>query len=83
MVYHYKFYQLISNDTQCKTQWDKTLKISAEGPHKLQQVGLLSIINNETKNLIDKKSIPVFKLTWKLKKETWQEKSVLAYLFYS
>ena len=81
MVYHYKFYSLITMNNHCKKSWKNMPKISADGPHKLQRIGLLSPINDDVKHLIDNKTIPLFKLTWKLKERNWSPNSVLAYLF--
>jgi len=35
----------------------------------------------KTKHIIDNKTIPLFKLTWKLKDQNWSPNSFLAYLF--
>jgi len=81
MVYHYKFYELISKDSQSNTYWQKMSKISALGPHKLQRAGLLAPLLNETKEIIDNKEYPLFKLSWKIKDAIWRMDSVLGYLF--
>lgn len=81
MVYHYKFYQLISNDKQCKNIWKQMPKISADGPHKLQSVGLLKPLTEEIKEMINHNKTSLFKLTWRLKREKIPENSILAYLF--
>jgi len=81
MVYHYKFYQLISSNNACKETWKMMSKISAIEPHKLQRAGLLLPIDEETKELISDKKVPLFKLTWKIKAKTWSSDSVLGYLF--
>lgn len=83
MVYHFKFYDLIRRNSECKKNWEKTPEISADGPHHLLRLGLLKPLRDEAKEWIDQKKSPLFKLTWKLDKEKIPEGTVLDYLIHS
>lgn len=81
MIYHYMAYKLISTDNDCKKLWSKMPKVSALGPPRLQRLGLLSPVNDEAKELIDAKEIPLFKLKWNLDVSKIQPGTILHYLF--
>lgn len=81
MIYHYTFYRVLQLNNKNKRYWKIMPKLSADGPHKLQRIGLLSKADNHVKELIDKKETPLFKLTYKLKEKSWSSDSVLGYLF--
>lgn len=77
---HYMFEILVSNDLKCKTIWQNTRKVSADGPHKLQEVGLLSPISETIKTEIDNKLTPIYKLNWRDDCTPYPPDSVLSYL---
>lgn len=79
MVYHYKFYELIKTNNQCASIFNKMLKLSADGPHRLKRLGLLNPLNRQTKLLIDQKSEPLFKLDWKIPSQGIPKNSILEY----
>ncbi|WP_345988004.1 capsular polysaccharide synthesis protein [Sulfurimonas sp. HSL1-2] len=64
-VMHFLFERLISNDAESRIIWQKTKKISADGPHALQFAGLLTPLSEEHKKLVDESDAPMFKLTYK------------------
>ena len=80
-VMHYLFERLITNDLKCRSIWEKTIKISADGPHELQVAGLLSSLTGEHKKLIDNSTVPVYKLTYKNFDVDRYPSSLLHYLF--
>ena len=82
-IFHYMFYRLVTNDTECRKIWDKTKKISADGPHRIQRFGMLASPDDIIKKEIDEKKTTVYKLTWKYKHENYSSSSVLHYLFES
>ena len=79
-AFHYMFEILVSNDLECKTIWQNTRKVSADGPHKLQEVGLLSSISEAIKAEIDHKLMPIYKLNWRDDCTPYPPNSVLSYL---
>ncbi len=78
-VFHYLFEVIISKG-ECRTIWDRSSKISADGPHALQEFGLLSTVDENIKIRIDSKLEPMYKLSWKYKLEECDKDSVLYYL---
>ncbi len=80
MVYHYKFYDLIKRDQDCKIIWRMMDKISANPQAKLKRYGLIKPVNEELKKHIDEKKCLVHKLTWKLNMKENSQYSVLNYL---
>lgn len=81
MVYHFMLYRLISKYKSVKQQFDLMPKYSAEPTHALQKAGMMKILTPEIKAIIDKKEVPVLKLTWKINQECIPENSNLRYLF--
>ncbi|MHC3994933.1 capsular polysaccharide synthesis protein [Thiomicrolovo sp. ZZH C-3] len=78
---HYLFERLISNDEEGRIIWEKTKKISADGPHSLQFEGLLSPLTEANKKLVDESDVPMFKLTYKNFEAEKYPFSLLWYLF--
>lgn len=81
MVYHFMLYRLISKYKSIKQQFDLMPKYSATPTHSLQKAGMMKVLTPEIKAVIDKKLIPIFKLTYKVKQELIPENSNLKYLF--
>ncbi|MCW4469564.1 capsular polysaccharide synthesis protein [Flavobacterium sp. MFBS3-15] len=81
MVYHYKFYQIISSTKKYESIWNSVPKFSAHIPHKLLHLGLLKPLTSEGKDWIDQKKSPIFKLTWKLGVQEFPKGSLLKYIF--
>jgi hypothetical protein len=63
-----------------KEQWDKVPKLSANGPHSMQQKGLFSHYSHTQKE-IDDKITPLYKLTYKCSFPTYDETLSLYYLY--
>jgi hypothetical protein len=81
MVYHYMFYELISKHKYIKQQFEQMPKFSASGPHLLQNAGMMKPLHADIKTVIDKRKVPLFKLTWKITESEIPQNSNLAYLF--
>lgn len=64
--FHYLFEYLYLKDSQCKSIWDQTPKISANIPHKLMHFGLSVKANEEIKNEIENPAAPFYKLNWRV-----------------
>ncbi len=78
--FHYLFENIYLRDNQFKAMWDSTPKLSADTPHRLQNIGLFARLDDQTKAEIDNKISPVYKLTWKFAAEACKEGTVLDYL---
>ncbi len=78
--FHYLFERCYRNDRSFREIWDATLKISADIPHRLQNVGLLRPIPDQVKQEVDSRTVPLYKLTWKLESENLPKGSTLDYL---
>ena len=79
-AFHYAFERLVRSHPECRTIWARTPKVSADGPHRLQAVGLRSPLSTEIAREIDDAAEPLYKLTWKQGPEPAPPGSVLAYL---
>jgi len=82
-VFHYMFERLVSTDPKSQIIWENTKKLSADGPHFIQRYGLLSRPTEESKNQIDNKNTPLYKLTWKYDHSQYSQNSLLYYLIQS
>ena len=79
-VFHYLFERLVSTDPESQIIWKNTKKLSADGPHIIQQNGLFSPLTKSIKKQIDDKHIPLYKLTWKYDHSKYSPSSLLFYL---
>jgi hypothetical protein len=79
--FHYLFNDLYNNDKTLKKKWDNIKKISADGPHYLQNNGILNKITQNVKNHIDNKQTYLYKLTYKYDFAKYNKNCILAYLF--
>lgn len=79
-IFHYMFERLVSKDSECKTIWKNTKKVSADLPHRIQRAGIFSPLNEEYKAEIDERHVPVYKLTWKYDHHKYGPSSLLHYL---
>lgn len=76
-VFHYLFAYLVKKDKDCKDIWEKTPKISADGPHKIQQAGLYTQVTKELLTEITQDQAPLYKLTYKYDEQKCNENSLL------
>lgn len=79
--YHYLFGDLYNSDIKFKEIWDKVPKISANGPHHLQEHGLFKNMTLQNKLDIDNKITPLYKLTYKCDFLEYNENLNLYYLY--
>lgn len=77
---HYMFERLVSKDNESKSIWNKTKRISADIPHLVQSLGMLSQPSDLVKEQINNDDIPMFKLTWKYDHKRYNEDTLLKYL---
>jgi hypothetical protein len=78
--FHYLFENIYLRDSQFRAMWDDTPKWSADGPHKLQTMGLFNQVDEIAKDEIGNKKSPIYKLTWKYEATAYKEGTVLDYL---
>jgi hypothetical protein len=81
--FHYLFGDLYNSDNRFKEIWDKVPKISANslGPHYLQEKGMFNSLTFETKENIDNKLTPLYKLSYKCTFPLYDEKINIYYLY--
>lgn len=77
---HYGFEKLVREDSACADIWGRTPKVSADGPHRLYRAGLLGPGSAELRSEIDRREVPLYKTTWRLRDGAIPEDSLLRYL---
>ena len=65
MIYHFMAYRLVNTDAKFCEIWNRMPKVSASGPHSLQDFGLLKPVSNDSLDLLGR-GHPLFKLNWKV-----------------
>lgn len=81
MIYHFMFYRLIRTDEQFRSIWEQMTKVSADGPHSLQEIGLRRPMDDALKQKVDTQKEMLFKLNWKLPAQSLEENNLISYLF--
>jgi hypothetical protein len=76
----YTFEKLVREDPECARIWDRTPKLSAHGPHRLYDAGLLSPASPALRSEIDRREVPVYKTTWRTGDQAIPAGSILEYL---
>jgi hypothetical protein len=79
-VIHFLFERVVSTDPECRSIWERTRKVSADGPHRIQRSGFFSPPNEDIKREIDEKRFPVYKLTWKYDHGKYSSSTLIYYL---
>jgi hypothetical protein len=81
--FHYLFGDLYNSNNIFKEIWDKVPKISANGlgPHYLQEKGMFHSVTVDTKENIDNKITPLYKLSYKCTFPPYNEQINLYYLY--
>ncbi len=79
---HYLFGDLYRTDKEFKKIWDKTVKLSADGPHYFlpYEDTFFKPLTAEVKEAIDHPVTPVFKLSFKYDRTLVKSNSVIQYL---
>ena len=81
-IHHYLFERLYNNNEQFKKIWNSVPKLSANKIHYLYGKGFFSKNNDEVKNDINSKIIPLYKITYKCDfAREYNSKTNLYYLF--
>ncbi len=79
--FHGLFQNLLDTDTEVEALWRKTPQVSADGPHYLQQRGLVSAADDAVRLHVYNKSTNVYKLSRRIDLPDRLEGSVLSALF--
>ena len=79
-IFHYMFQRLVSTDSECHTIWNNTKKVSADEPVRLFRGRLFSPVDDNTRNEIDERRIPLYKLTYNYPQSMYSQSTVLYYL---
>jgi Capsular polysaccharide synthesis protein len=79
-AFHYGFEKLLAEDPRAADIWERTPTVSADGPHRPQREGLLAPISPSLRDEVDGKTVPVYKLSWKLGDAIVPPNSALAYI---
>jgi hypothetical protein len=80
-ILHYSFSKVVYENELCASIWDKTTKLSAIPPHKIQRYGMLSKITEKFRNEVDNDDCPLYKLSRHFDPEMQENSSVLTYLY--
>ncbi len=75
--FHYMFNRLTRTDPTFHSIWQRTAKVSADGPHRLQSHGLGLPPSPEILAEIEQRSVPVYKLNWRVDPATVPASSTL------
>jgi hypothetical protein len=79
-IFHYMFSRLLFSDSRFKAIWGGAVKISADGPHSLQKIGLLNAMPDSCKRQIDSCEVYIYKLDWRKSLPDAPSGSVLDYI---
>ena len=75
--FHYLFNQLTRTDPVFRDIWERTVKVSADGPHSLQFHGLARSPSPQILADIEQRRVPVYKLDWRIDPAALQASSTL------
>jgi hypothetical protein len=79
--FHYMFNRLVRTDAEFRDIWDRTVKVSADGPHSLQFHGLDRPPSLQILDDIEQRHVPVYKLDWRIDPAVLPASSTLNTLF--
>jgi len=80
-IFHYTFGLLTLNDNKFKRDFEHIKYYSSDIPHRIQHYGMLAETKENIENEIDKKSSPLYKLTYRYDIDNFNNNCVLYYLF--
>lgn len=78
--FHYLFSQILNTDKACYEAWNRTMKLSADIPHKAQRIGLSNLMDDSIKEQLDILAAPLYKLTWRIQDAAYDRGTVLNYI---
>jgi hypothetical protein len=81
MIFHYSFFAVIKKDEESWNIWNAMVKIDADGPHRIQRIGMGAKLTAQCKFEIDHSIAPVFKLSYKGNMPIEEEGTIVHYLF--
>lgn len=79
--FQYLFSKLVSEDARFRDIWEQTPKLSADLPHRLQRLGIVSPLTKAAKEEIDAQVSPLYKLNWRYSPNKYTRDCTLYYLF--
>ncbi len=79
--FQYLFTRLVAEDARFRDVWAQTPKFSADLPHKLLRLGIISPLTEEAKREIDSETTPLYKLNWHYSPAKYTPDTTLHYLF--
>jgi len=75
--FHYEFNRLARTDPAFRDIWERTVKVSADGPHSLQFHGLERSPSPQILADIEQRRVPAYKLDWRIDPAALQASSTL------
>jgi hypothetical protein len=75
--FHYMFARLLRVDPTFRGIWERTVKVSADGPHRLQSHGLDQPLSQDLFSELDDRRMPMYKLNWRVDPRTLLPSSTL------
>ena len=82
MVYHYLYGRLVSKNRELQTSYGEMPIVSADGPHRLQRIGLNSRFGSEAERVLENTEIPLHKLTYKTESGGIEPGSVIEHILH-
>lgn len=79
--FQFLFTKLVSEDARFGDIWEQTPKLSADLPHRLLRLGIISPLTQTAKEEIDSLVSPLYKLNWRYDPSKYTRDCTLYYLF--
>lgn len=83
LSFHYIFHQLSKADPDFGDIWQRTIKVSADGPHSLDCHGFDEPPSPQIRADIEQRRVPLYKLNWRIDPATLSASSTLNLLLCS
>jgi type IV secretory pathway TrbD component len=83
LSFHYLFNRLAKTDPSFREIWERTVKVSSDGPHSLQIYGLCTPPSSQIMSDIERRETPLYKLNWRIDPATLSASSTLNLLLRS
>jgi hypothetical protein len=80
MAFHYQFARLLRIDGSFREIWERTVKVTADGPHGLQKHGLEEPPSPAVLAELEERRVPVYKLRWRIDPTTLPQPSTIKVL---
>lgn len=77
LSFHYLFNRLVRTDAEFAAIWARTVKVSADGPHSLDAHGFAMAPSPQLQAEIEQRTIPLYKLNWRIEPSTLAPDSTL------